>query len=510
MAKFEANSYAELVNKRAVPTQRFQTLTKLNPLGLGVLYNWNWQWSYSTNAYDTGLQRPSQANYGKGENAGKIKGEETTRYSGQFLYIGLSIQLPTMARIRDGHVKSINKEENRKLYRALGTAVYNEFSGFGENRNISNVLDIPQIFHICSLFDLSALEAYMIDKNKSYNGNTNYNSFKELVEENAKTASNGVVGVNSDPGGGGGPLFNSNRPIQEWVMAAYYYFKENNTDIKAARTSTRDGIPTSEITGKTLAEKIKSLFLVAHSRVGSKVTKKIIDDAGVKEGSPSLGIIPELLEAFGLKSITKEGIKLNDTQGIDEDDNFDLTTERGRKARDFTTALSIDTGIAQYKIFHSKSGFLSSARDKFIEEVLDINNLKNLKVIEANFDRAVATLTSQLRAARADAILYEAQLKNNAMKKALLNDGYKDLAEIVGYVQGQQELLKLMGDTKDIPEAFKKQLAPMIKKAKESLTKSFAALEVILQDALEKAQAKNKGMTKSKAIRSRGEYNKKP
>lgn len=520
---FKSNAYAELVNKRAVPTQRAQSLTKLNPLGLGVLYNWNWKWSLSMrdnpastdendngnpylNNVDRDLQRPSQANYGATGQKTKINGVETTRYSGQFLYIGLSIQLPTLSRITE-HIKSIDKYSNRTIYRALGTAVYNEFKDFGSNRVINDPLQIPQIFYVCSLFDLGAVEYYMIGKYKT-NVSKQHDNFEEMVRENsgAARANNDIFGINSDDGGGGGPLFNSNRKIQEWVMAAYYFIKEKDPQILEARLS-KFGIKTEQASGKTLAEKIANLFRAARKKFPSKVTERLIDQSGIdKPEYGPLGQIPDLLNTLSLKDLKGgEGIKLNNKNEIDEGENF-LDNPDGRNARDYIMALSLDTGEAQYKMFHSKSGFLSSARDEFIDKILDMKNLRNVKTIQANYKKAMSTLTSQLRAAKADAILAAVQKKNNEIKKALLNDGYVDLATVAAYVQGREALLKKMDAAEDLPEDFKKELKPLIDKAKKSLNDSFDKLEKILAEAFDEARKDNRMMSKTSAIRARGKY----
>jgi hypothetical protein len=483
---FNSNSYAQIVNKRSVKEKRTQSLTKFNPLGMGVLYNWDWAWSYSEYSTDDELKKPNEANYGpKGKNG---------RYSGQFVYIGLSVQLPTLERIRGGHLKSVNKEQDRKFYRALGTALYNEKTG--DNRIISNPLEIPKIFHICSLFDLGALEEHMIKTYDTFKSRNTYNDFGSLVQDLGGGANGNVIGVNTDKGGGGGPLYNTKRTIQEWIMAGYYYVNETDPDVLASRSSTSKGI---NIKPKgSLSQKIRELFIEADRIISSNVTSFLLRESGINVNDKnSLGAIPDFLKSLGLRDDV--GIIKNAKNEIDETKNF-LDTMEGRKGRDFLLALSIDTDIAKFKIFQSDSGFVSSKRDAFIERILDIKNLGNLKKIDANLNAAFEDLTNSVRAAGAQTLLVEVQRRKNDIIKALENDAYKDLAEAVAFVKTKDELLNLLNDGKDIPDFLKPEIQEQIKKAKISIINSFNAVEKILNECIVAASSKTKAKNKRKQL----------
>jgi hypothetical protein len=483
---FNSNSYAEIVNKRSVKEKRTQSLTKFNPLGMGVLYNWDWAWSYSEYSSDDKLERPNKANYGPKGKKGK--------YSGQFVYIGLSVQLPTLERIRGGHLKSINKEQDRKFYRALGTALYNEKEG--ESRNISNPLEIPKIFHICSLFDLGALEEYMIKQYDTFKSRNTYSDFGSLVQDLGGSANGNVIGVNTDKGGGGGPLYNTKRTIQEWIMAGYYYINETDSDILAARSSASKII---DIKPKgTLAQKIRELFIEANRVIGSNVTSFILKQSGINVNDKnSLGAIPDFLNSLGLRDDV--GIVITTNNEIDERKNF-LDTMQGRKGRDFLLSLSIDSDIAKFKIFQSDSGFVSSKRDAFIEKILDVKNLGNLTKINANLDAAFEDLTNSVRAAGAQVLLAEVQRRKNDIIKAFENDAYKDLAQAVAFVKTKDELLDLLNEGKDIPDFLKPEIQQQIKKTKISIINSFDAVEKILDECIVAASSKTRARNKRKQL----------
>jgi hypothetical protein len=485
---FAANSYAELVNQRSIKAERKQSLTKLNPLGMGILYNWEWAWSFSANKNDNDLEQPSKGRYGLGGN--------DDRYSGTFAYIGLSVQLPTMERIRGGHLKSVDKEANRKFYRALGTALKNDQPSGIQNvsRNIADGTAIPEIFHISSLFDLGALEKYMIAQYKTFKNKNTYSDFGTLVQDLRGGANGDMIGVNTDAGGGGGPLLNTNRPVQEWIMAAYYYINESNPSIKASR---KMGFNVLFKEGSSLAEKIRDVFIAADNAYNSSVTKRFVSQAGIdRTDRKNLGLIPNFLAALGLKE--NRGITTRTDGTIDEEANF-KDTLRGKRGRDLLLSLSVDTKDTKMRIFYSDSGFVSSKRDDFISKVLDEQAIMSGKLdkIDMNIEEAFLSLTESARAAGAQLLLAEIQKKKNAILTAFKNDAYNDIAVLQAFVKTKKEVIESVNDGVDVPGFLKEEIKGQIAKAKQSITKSFTDVEKILDQCVKSAASKYKAKAKT-------------
>lgn len=499
MGNFSANSYAELVNKRSIQAERKQSLTKFNPLGMGILYNWEWAWSFSDNKYDSELEQPSKGRYGAGGKGGYGSDEKTKRYSGTFAYIGLSVQLPTMERIKKGHLSNIDKESERKFYRALGTALKNDQPSGIQNvsRNIADGTAIPEIFHICSLFDLGALEKYMIEEYKTYTNRQTYSDFGALVQALGTSANENRIGVNTDAGGGGGPLLNTRRPVQEWIMAAYYYINEKNASIIASR---KKGLNVSFDEKSSLAEKIRDLFIAADDEYNSGVTARFVSQSGIdRTNKKNLGLIPNFLAALGLKEDVGITTRANST--IDEEVNF-KNTLRGNRGRDLLLSLSVDSKDIKMKIFYSDNGnFLSSKRDEFIEKVLDEKSIMAGKLdrIDMNIEEAFLSLTESARAAGAQLLLAEIQKKKNEILTAFKNDAYNDIAVLQAFVKTKKEVIESVNDGVDVPGFLKEEIKGQIVKAKQSITKSFSDVELILEKCIKTAASKYK--TKAKTDR---------
>jgi hypothetical protein len=267
------NTYAEVVKSRAFKAQRTQSLTKINDLGVGIIYNWDYIMSYSESLNDYGLKPPSQMNGGESSSTESNKDGTLTRYKARFMYVGLSVQLPTSRRISK-HLEDTVKEKDvfhTSLRQALrGTYTNNKYDTF---RNISSPgTRIPEIVNICSFFDLGGLESYYIEKGPNGKGGAlnqlkqYQNDFPKLMEA-AATSGKTISGVNTASGDQGGPLRQSimqRRGVAEWVMAAYFALYENQDEVIASRKSGFDAdirkLRTNEM---TLAEKVIGVFKAA-------------------------------------------------------------------------------------------------------------------------------------------------------------------------------------------------------------------------------------------------------
>ena len=238
------NSFAELVSSRTEKVRRTQTLSKVNELGLGVIYNWEFQMTYSDNIYDTKLLPPSEMQNRKETDV--IKGENTNRYKARFMYIGLAVQLPTLKRMQAHFEGKDDKGDPAKdvFHTVLREATRNEFDNgfYSSRRTLSNLYRAPQIINICSLFDLGNLETWYINTGAVAKPLTkledNKENFPAIMQKGSSMSP--VAGLNSAGGGQGSPLKQPNlldRGISEWVMAIYFALYEGNSDIISSRPS---------------------------------------------------------------------------------------------------------------------------------------------------------------------------------------------------------------------------------------------------------------------------------
>lgn len=281
------------------------------PIGLGTIYSWDFAFTKKF----TVDQSPIGPN------------DADTIY---FKYIGQAAQITTLERIR-GHIQgargsSSNKkskttktssssksEENnadRKTYEGLSATIKGNFK-----RTINFPTDdaiyagdekIVRVVHVASLFDLAALEAYMIKYPKDLT--TGANTFSQMVQ------GNGLVGLNT-LSAGVNAINAGNKTAGEAIAAAFYYLTEDDTIIEKAREKNLTG--ESMPNANNLLNKYDNDYKIA--------TKKLFEDFGVdgkyRIESPGFN---EMLNNFYKKASVgfERGIEIDKNQNIDINKKF--------------------------------------------------------------------------------------------------------------------------------------------------------------------------------------------
>jgi hypothetical protein len=307
-------TYASTVKDRSNFIRRTQSLTKISSVGLGVIYYWHWGWasmptqkSYSTND-EAELKEAAEGKGGPGFRVGgKSSDASKDKLYGRFMYLGLTVQNPTMTRI-NAHLKDAYSSggigKNSKA-NALYQAIVPGASAFNDGI-IRNPEAIPNVLHLASWFDLDNLEAYYI-QTKFKLGNPAAKTFGEQIQNSsvANTSDGMTLGVNTAGGGQGGTFKqDKDRGIAEWVSAAYYFLKEQDSEILASRPNDVSNIPTEAKKFNTLAEQVKYVFdAFSKIEVNSSVGKsKLVIPSLIKLfASYSVNTIRTYLDAMGLK-----------------------------------------------------------------------------------------------------------------------------------------------------------------------------------------------------------------
>jgi hypothetical protein len=297
-------TYAALVNEKSSLVKRTQSLSKISEPGLGVIYYWLWGWSYSQYKREDGeMSKAALGNGGNGfEKAPKKltfdeNGSGNEGLYGRFMYLGLTVQNPTMTRI-NAHLsdaaRSGGQGSNSKA-NALYQATEGSATIYGNSGTIQGK-DVPTVMHLVSWFDLDNLESYYI---KEYNlSNKSGKTFLEQIQESSKAKVPGsdqpTIGVNAAGGGQGGTFKqDKDRGIVEWVGAAYFFLKERDPDVIASRSADAQNIYKRAIKYKTLAEQIQYVF------------------EGFSQAGNGKLVIPALMELFSTYSIDKIRYILN-------------------------------------------------------------------------------------------------------------------------------------------------------------------------------------------------------
>jgi hypothetical protein len=104
-------TYASTVKDRSNFIRRTQSLTKISSVGLGVIYYWHWGWasmpeqkSYSSKQ-ESDLRKAAEGQGGDGfKVGGRGSNAKEQKLYGRFMYLGLTVQNPTMTRI-NAHLK---------------------------------------------------------------------------------------------------------------------------------------------------------------------------------------------------------------------------------------------------------------------------------------------------------------------------------------------------------------------------------------------------------------------
>ena len=206
--KKKNDGYFALVEESAQKArERGYPLNQNNVTGLGTIYSWDFAFVAKKSIQESPVSR----------------GEADTMY---FRYIGQAAQVNTTKRIRE-HVKDAKSGSNkadRKMYAALGTALkddYRKQNKFPETSTISTAdnNNIVKVVHVASLFDLAALEAYMINQDKLTQ--PEFNSFDDIIQKR------GLIGLNTLASGVNAAIAGAKQP-GEIIASAFFYLTEDD------------------------------------------------------------------------------------------------------------------------------------------------------------------------------------------------------------------------------------------------------------------------------------------
>lgn len=500
------NSFAELVDSRTESVRRGQTMTKINEFGVGVIYNWEFQMSFSTNIYDKELLPPSEM--GKQKESLKYKGQDTERYKARFMYVGLSVQLPTKARM-DAHLKG--KKDSKFLkdvfHTVLREAVQSEFNEnqmFKSKRTLANPIAAAQIINVCSFFDLGLLESYYIQEGAVYAPLTGLKEFEQNFPGAMQGGSNSKVsGVNTAGGDQGGPTRQADmakRGKIEWILAAYYAIYEAQQDVLNARTahSNKYASLASSIRADKKSVDVKIFdFIQGILSLG----KEMASDAILSFlKTINLQDIQKVVKIFGLGAVSKEGI----TGPMDA-----ATYIKDKEILNFLEYVNLDLQQMQVLQFDAKTGISVQKRAEFVNKVLEApllngnQSIINLKVdikkalqelqIAPRFGGSIAVKVNEAKKLIQDQLINIAE--NQAEYKALGYTAQKfkdEQSKVVSNLKKQlKENFEITNVELDVYGANKDAINAMKDQKERSILKSLDEIENILEDVFGDATVKS-------------------
>ncbi len=440
------NSFAELVNGRTEKVRRTQTLSKVNELGLGVIYNWEFEMTYSDNIYDTKLLPPSEMSNRKESDI--VKGKETNRYKARFMYLGLSIQLPTLKRMQAHFEAKDEKGLPLKdvFHTVLREATRNEFDNgfYSSRRTLTNVYRAPQIIDVASHFDLGELEEWYIKEGAAAAPLTtlqdNKEDFPTLMQKGSQMTP--VAGVNTAGGGQGGPLkqpIMTQRGISEWVMAAYFALYEGSQTVLDSRPSGfASGIQKIKRSKEDLYIKLKEIF-----------------DLSIRLGMPSSPVANYFNNDLTLDVLKKAVVVLGLERPGQQDIKGDMRTKDhigNKEVGTFFEYLSYDTNNIviqsddKNKVLlarGSKGAFSTENRNKIVAAELDnlIKDGKSESAIKINLSRKMREFDENLSVRLGNVLQNELKGYSSRIQKELV-DIQKIKLEVQGYELLQQSFIK--------------------------------------------------------------------
>lgn len=444
------NSFAELVNSRTEKVRRTQTLSKVNELGLGVIYNWEFQMSFSDNIYDTKLLPPSEMQSRKETDT--VNGKDTNRYKARFMYVGLSIQLPTLKRMQ-AHFEA--KDENNKplkdvFHTVLREATRNDFDNgfYSSRRTLSNLYRAPQIIDIASHFDLGELEEWYINEGAVAKPLTtlqdNKEDFPSLMKKGSEMTP--VAGLNTAGGGQGGPLkqpIMTQRGVSEWTMAAYFALYEGSkTVLDSRKEAFAMGIKQIKNTKQPLYFKLKDVF-----------------DLSIKLGMPSssvanyfnndltVDVLKRAVVALGLERPNQEDIK-GDMRTKDHVGNKDIARFFEYLAYDTNNIIITSDDKSKVLLARgSKGAFSTENRNKIVAAELDnlIKDGKSQSAIKISVSKKMQEFDENLSVRLGNVLQNELKGYSSKIQKELLNI-QKIKLQIQGYELIEDNFIKGIRD----------------------------------------------------------------
>jgi hypothetical protein len=323
-------TYASTVKDRSGFIKRTQSLNKISSVGLGVIYYWHWGWASvptktwhnSSEEYRDKLKKDLRVASEGGEASDfTTRGDpDKEKLYGRFMYLGLTVQNPTMTRINAhiGDAKTSGGTGPNSKANSLYQAITAGATELGSEGTIADPTKIPNVLHLVSWFDLDALEAYYIQK-KFGLGNPAAQSFGQQVQKSSFANTNDGItrGVNTAGGGQGGTFKQDiDRGPAEWISAAYYFIKETDSDVLSARNfAGLSGIAEKADSLPTLGEKVKYVF-DAFSKIkveSSQGPSNLVIPSIIKLfASYDLGTINTYLEIMGYKDKQTLGVRGKD------------------------------------------------------------------------------------------------------------------------------------------------------------------------------------------------------
>jgi hypothetical protein len=440
------NSFAELVNGRTEKVRRTQTLSKVNELGLGVIYNWEFEMTYSDNIYDTKLLPPSEMSNRKESDI--VKGKETNRYKSRFMYVGLSIQLPTLKRMQAHFEGKDDKGEPAKdvFHTVLREATRNEFDNgfYSSRRTLSNLYRAPQIIDVASHFDLGRLEEWYINDGATAAPLTTLQNNKEnfpiLMEKGSSMTP--VAGLNTAGGGQGGPLKQPlmiQRGLSEWVMAAYFALYEGSKTVLDSRNDNfQSGIQKIKSSKEPLYIKLKQVF-----DLSVKLNMPSDSVANYFNKDLSLDVLKKAVIALGLERPDQQDI-IGDMRTKDHVGNKDIARFFEYLAYD-TNDIVIESDDKNKVLLArgSKGTFSTENRNKIAAAELDnpIKEGKSESAIKITLSRKMAEFDENLSVRLGSVLQNELKGYSSRIQKELL-EIQKIKLEVQGFELVERSFIK--------------------------------------------------------------------
>jgi hypothetical protein len=377
-----------------------------------------------------------------------VKGKETNRYKSRFMYVGLSIQLPTLKRMQAHFEGKDDKGEPAKdvFHTVLREATRNEFDNgfYSSRRTLSNLYRAPQIIDVASHFDLGRLEEWYINDGAKAAPLTtlqdNKENFPILMEKGSSMTP--VAGLNTAGGGQGGPLKQPlmiQRGLSEWVMAAYFALYEGSkTVLDSRKDNFQSGIQKIKSSKEPLYIKLKQVF-----DLSVKLNMPSDSVANYFNKDLSLDVLKKAVIALGLERPDQQDI-IGDMRTKDHVGNKDIARFFEYLAYD-TNDIVIESDDKNKVLLArgSKGTFSTENRNKIAVEVLDnpIKEGKSESAIKIILSRKIAEFDENLSVRLGNVLQTELKGYSSRIQKELANIE-KIKLEVQGYDVVEKAFIK--------------------------------------------------------------------
>jgi hypothetical protein len=450
--KKKNDGYFALVDKSAQKArERGYPLNQNNVTGLGTIYSWDFAFVAKKSIQESPVSR----------------GEADTMY---FRYIGQAAQVNTTKRISE-HVSAAkgggSDKTDRKMYAALGTALkddYRKQNKFPETSTISTAdnNNIVKVVHVASLFDLAALESYMINQDKLTE--PEFNSFDDIIQKR------GLIGLNTLASGVNAAVAGS-KSAGEIISAAFFFLTEDDNTILAARDKDVQMPVASDILSKysnNYIEATKEVFkhfqidkkyqtdssgfndmlenfykkVGSRFQAGLQLNKDGMVDISAKFGNPELQVFFTYVDVDTqiVKGITFKMAMSKDT--ITSSDMKALAKEAEIIQKEKISKTAMVKKIADiYKLYAKKAGAKTKTKQKVEKPQLDVITQRITSILQKQIDSSVKVDKEKIFSGRA---LQRERLETKAGNLTYIADEDQDLLTeiIAGF---SYEYYKVMG-----------------------------------------------------------------